>query len=110
MIINIWKKQDLGVAKELPIEVLSTIETTIEILDENYGIERTAEDLGGYVAVVDKAGIKDLKQHQLKGITPEYIDDIEGVDYISALFLCGSDFAVLVICDKKLIKIVERID
>ena len=42
MIINIWKKQDLGVAKELPIEVLSTIETTIEILDENYGIERTA--------------------------------------------------------------------
>ena len=86
MIINIWKKQDLDLVKELPTEVISTIEDTIEILDENYGAERTEEDLGGYVAVVDKAGIKELKQHQLKGIIPEYIDDIEGAEYISALF------------------------
>ena len=46
MIINIWKKQDLDLVKELPIEVLFTIEDTIEILDENYSTERTAEDLG----------------------------------------------------------------
>ena len=44
MIINIWKKQDLDLVKELPIEVLFTIEDTIEILDENYSTERTAED------------------------------------------------------------------
>ena len=44
MIINIWKKQDLELVKELPTEVLATIEDTIEILDENYGTERTAED------------------------------------------------------------------
>ena len=55
MIINIWKKQDLDLVKELPTEVISVIETTIEILDEDYGTERTTEDLGGYVAVVDKA-------------------------------------------------------
>ena len=68
-------------------------------------------DLGGFVAVADEAGLKDLKEQSTERNTaPEYIDDIEGVDYISALFLCGSDFAVLVICDKKLIKIVERID
>ena len=65
MIINIWKKQDLELVKELPTEVLATIEDTIEILDENYGTERTAEDLGGYIAVVDKVGIEELKQHQL---------------------------------------------
>ena len=53
MIINIWKKQDLDLVKELPTEVISVIETTIEILDEDYGTERTTEDLGGYVAVVD---------------------------------------------------------
>ena len=46
MIINIWKKQDLELVKELPTEVLATIEDTIEILDENYGTERTAEDYG----------------------------------------------------------------
>ena len=87
MIINIWKKQDLDLVKELPTEVISVIETTIEILDEDYGTERTTEDLGGYVAVVDKAGIKQLKQKQLNGIIPEYIDEIEGAEYISALRL-----------------------
>ena len=107
MIINIWKKQDLELVKELPTEVLATIEDTIEILDENYGTERTAEDLGGYIAVVDKAGIKDLKQHQLKGITPEYIDDIEGAEYISALFLCSNDFSIVVVCKKELKNLIE---
>ena len=100
MIISIWKKQDLDLVKELPTEVISVIETTIEILDENYGTERTAEDLGGYIAVVDKVGIEELKQHQLKGIVPEYIDDIEGAEYISALFLCSNDFSIVVIVNE----------
>ncbi|MDU6483041.1 hypothetical protein GOD97_05830 [Paeniclostridium sordellii] len=107
MIISIWKKQDVGLVKELPAKVLSSIETTIEILDENYGTERTAEDLGGYVAVVDKSGIKELKQHQLKGIIPEYIDEIEGAEYISALFLCSNDFSIVVICKKELKNLIE---
>lgn len=51
MIISIWKKQDLSLVNELPTEVLSAIETTIEILDENYCIERTAEGLGVYIIV-----------------------------------------------------------
>ena len=96
------EKQDLDLVKELPTEVLSTIEATIEILDENYGTERTAEDLGGYVAVVDKVGIKEVKQHELRGIIPEYIDKIEGTDYISVLFLCSSDFSIVVICKEEL--------
>ncbi|WP_150844694.1 hypothetical protein [Paraclostridium bifermentans] len=107
MIINIWKKQDLDLVKGLPTEVLSAIETTIEILDENYGTERTAEDLGGYLAVVDKAGIKELKQNQLKGIIPEYIDEIEGAEYISALFLCSNDFSIVVVCKKELKSLIE---
>ena len=107
MIINIWKKQDLELVKELPTEVLATIEDTIEILDENYGTERTAEDLGGYIAVVDKVGIEELKQHQLKGILPEHIDKIHGTDYISVLFLCSSDFSIVVICKKELKDIIE---
>ena len=110
MIINIWKKQDLDLIKEIPTEVLSTIEDTIEILDENYGIERTAEDLGGYVAVLDKGGIEELKQHQLKGIVPEYIDEIEGTDYISVLFLCSSDFSIVIICKRELKNLIEKVD
>ncbi|MFL8712575.1 hypothetical protein Q3304_17525 [Clostridioides sp. GD02377] len=107
MIINILKKQDLDLIKEIPKEVLYAIEITIEILDENYGTERTAEDLGGYVAVVDKAGIEELKRHQLKGIVPEYIDEIERVEYISALFLCSNDFSIVVVCKKELKNLIE---
>lgn len=108
MIISIWKKQDLDLVKELPTEVLSTIQDTIEILDENYGTERTAEDLGGYVVVVDEGGIKELKQHQLKGTIPEYIDEIEGAEYISALFLCSNDFSIVVVCKKELKSVIEN--
>lgn len=110
MIINIWKKQDLGLVKEVPLGVISTIEDTIQVLDENYGTERTAKDLGGYIVVVDKAGIEELKQHQLKGILPEHIDYIEGTDYISVLFLCSSDFSIVVICKKELKDLIEKID
>ncbi|MCR1465389.1 hypothetical protein NQ905_12930 [Clostridioides difficile] len=107
MMINIWKKQDLDLVKEIPKEVLSTIEDTIEILDGNYGKERTSEDLGGYVAILDQAGIEELKQHHLKGLLPEYIDEIEGVEYISALFLCSSDFSIVVVCKKELKNLIE---
>ena len=108
MIINIWKKQDLDLVKELLTEVLSTIENTIEILDENYGTKRISEDLGGYIAVVDRSGIEELKQHQIKGIVPKYIDEIEGTDYISILFLCSSDFSIVVICKKELKDLIKE--
>ena len=111
MIINIWKKKDLYLVKELPIEVLSEIEATIEILDENYGAERISGDLGGYVVVVDKAGIEELKQQQqLKEIIPEYIDDIEGAEYILALLLCSNDFSIVVVCKKELKNLIEKVD
>ena len=108
MIIKIWKEEDLELVKELPIEVKEVIKENVQVLVEEYGEERTEKELGGYVAVVDEEGIIDLKEKILKNTVPEYIDEIEGADYISALFLCGSDFSVVVISDKKLIKIVEE--
>lgn len=110
MIISIWKKQDLELVRELPKELEGVIKENIQILVEEYGEEREEKQIGGFIAITDEEGLKELKESLLKNTVPEYIDEIEGVDYISALFLCGSDFAVLVICNKKLIKIVERID
>lgn len=108
MIIKIWKEKDLELVRELPIEVKEVIKENVKILVEEYGEDRTEKQLGGFVALVDEEGLKELKEKVLKDTVPEYIDEIEGVDYISALFLCGSDFSVVVICDKKLIKIVEE--
>ncbi|MEG1870382.1 MAG: hypothetical protein RR192_00110 [Peptostreptococcaceae bacterium] len=108
MIIKVWKEQDLQVVSKLPREVKEIIKENVQILAEEYGEERTEKDLGGYIAVVDEEGLKELKEKVLKNTIPEYIDEIEGPDYISALFLCGSDFSVVVICNKKLINIVEE--
>nr|WP_317332887.1 hypothetical protein [uncultured Romboutsia sp.] len=108
MIINIWKEQDLELVRELPKQVKEVIKENVQILVEEYGEERTEEQLGGFIAIADEEGLRELKESLLKNTLPEYIDQIEGVDYISALFLCGSDFAVVVICDKNLIKIVEE--
>ena len=108
MIIKIWKEQDLDLVRELPKEVKKVIKENVQILVEAYGEEREENQLGGFIAITDEEGLRYLKESLLKNTIPEYIDEIEGVDYISALFLCGSDFAVVVICDKKLIKIVEE--
>ena len=108
MIINIWKKQDLELVKELPKQVKEVIKVNVQILVEEYGEDREEKQLGGFIVIADEEGLRELKEGLLKNTIPEYIDNIEGVDYISALFLCGSDFAVVVICDKKLIKIVEE--
>ena len=107
MVINIWKEEDLNLVKELPQQVKEVIRENIKILEENYGTERTVENLGGYIAVVDEDGIIIFKEEILKGIIAEYIDEIEGADYISALFLLSSDFAIVVICEKKLKEILE---
>lgn len=107
MLIKILKEQDLQVVSKLPREVKEIIKENVQVLVEEYGEERTEKDLGGYIAVVDKKGLRELKEKVLKNTIPEYIDEIEGADYISALFLCGSDFSVVVICNKKLINIVE---
>lgn len=108
MIIKIWKEQDLELVRELPKKVKEVIKENVQILVEEYGEEREEKHLGGFVAITDEEGLMEIKESLLKNTIPEYIDKIEGVDYISALFLCGSDFAVVVICNKKLIKIVEE--
>lgn len=108
MLIKIWKEKDLELVRELPNKVKETIKENVKVLVEEYGEERTEKDLGGYIAVVDEEGLKGLKEKVLKDTVPEYIDEIEGADYISALFLCGSDFSVVVICNKELINIVEE--
>ncbi len=66
MIIKIWKEQDLELVSELPKQVKEVIKENVQILVEEYGEERTEEDLGGFIALTDEEGIKELKEHLLK--------------------------------------------
>ena len=66
MIIKIWKEQDLELVSELPKQVKEVIKENVQILVEEYGEERTEEDHGGFIALTDEEGIKELKENLLK--------------------------------------------
>ena len=66
MIIKIWKEQDLELVSELPKQVQEVIKENVQILVEEYGEERTEEDLGGFIALTDEEGLKELKENLLK--------------------------------------------
>lgn len=66
MIIKIWKEQDLELVSELPKQVKEVIKENVQILVEEYGEERTEEDLGGFIALTDEEVIKELKENLLK--------------------------------------------
>ena len=66
MIIKIWKEQDLELVSELPKQVKEVIKENVQILVEEYGEERTEEDLGGFIALTDEEGTKELKENLLK--------------------------------------------
>ena len=66
MIIKIWKEQDFELVSELPKQVKEVIKENVQILVEEYGEERTEEDLGGFIALTDEEGIKELKENLLK--------------------------------------------
>ena len=63
---KIWKEQDLELVSELPKQVKEVIKENVQILVEEYGEERTEEDLGGFIALTDEEGIKELKENLLK--------------------------------------------
>ena len=66
MIIKIWKEQDLELVSELPKQVKEVIKENVQILVEEYREERAEEDLGGFIALTDEEGIKELKENLLK--------------------------------------------
>ena len=107
--IRIFSNRQLLGLMKYHIAVIKSISETIGILNENYGENRNVDkDLGGYVLVVENIeDIKEIKNGMLKGILPEYTDEIicsEGVNYTSSLFLLSSDFSVVVIAYEELSK------
>ena len=107
---NIYKENQLLEVINMPSEVIDSIKVTIDILNENYGVNRNIEaDLGGYIVIAENiVDIDVLKQDKLQSVIPEYTDEIicsEGVNYTSSLFLFSSDFSVVVIADEELSKI-----
>ena len=106
---KVYKQSQLNELNNIPVEVIESIKVTIDILNENYGVNRDVElDLGGYVVIAENiVDIEILKQDKLQGLIPEYTDIIEckeGVNWTSSLFLLSSDYAIVVVTTEELSK------
>ena len=106
---KVYKQSQLNELNNIPVEVIESIKVTIDILNENYGVNRDVElDLGGYVVIAENiVDIEILKQGKLQGLIPEYTDMIEcsrGINYTSILYILSSDFAIVVITTEELSK------
>lgn len=109
MMKKIYKENQLLEVNNIPSEVIESIKVTIDILNENYGVNRDIEsDLGGYVVIAENiVDIEILKQDKLQGLIPEYTDIIEcseGVNWTSSLFLLSSDYAIVVVTTQEFSK------
>jgi len=89
--------------RTLPIEVRRSLEKTLEILDDNYGENRSIDEMGGYVLVITTD--EDLKQVSVKDTIDldadifEYVDLIplkHSYDWIEALILLENDYGVVI--------------
>ncbi|HBZ6548197.1 TPA: hypothetical protein MMH54_002569 [Clostridium perfringens] len=106
---KIYKESQLLEVNNIPSEVIESIKVTIDVLNENYGVDRNIEsDLGGYVVIAENiVDIEILKQEKLQSLIPEYTDIIEcseGVNWTSSLFLLSSDFSIVVVTTEELSK------
>ena len=109
MMKKIFKENQLLEVNNIPSETIESIKVTIDILNENYGVDRNIEsDLGGYVVIAENiVDIEILKQEKLQWLIPEYTDIIEcseGVNWTSSLFLLSSDFSIVVVTTEELSK------
>ena len=104
-----YKGSQLLEVNNIPSEVIESIKVTIDILNENYGVDRDIDaDLGGYIVIAENiVVIEMLKKDKLQGLIPEYTDIIEckeGVNWTSSLFLLSSDFSIVVVTTEELSK------
>ena len=76
MMKNIYKENQFIEAINILIEAIEIIKLTIDVLNENYGVNRDINnDLGGYVVIAENiVDIEMMKQGKLQELILEDVD------------------------------------
>ncbi|WP_294406160.1 hypothetical protein [uncultured Clostridium sp.] len=102
--IELVNLKEMNKVTMFPNEVQNNIKGILTILDEAYGEDRSKNDDGGYVIVVEKKDdFKDIENStniNIDNVIVEYVDIIECSNdkvYTSSLVLCSSDYSISLI-------------
>lgn len=87
----------------LPQEVVAVVNEAVTLIDAEYGEDRAVDSgYGGYVLVLESE--KDVRSlpGEIRTALQEYVDVLptSSGEFVSVLFLLGSDFGVVVIIPK----------
>ena len=102
--IGLLNLKEMKKVSMFPNEVQNNIRGILTILDEAYGEERSKNDDGWYVIVVEKKDdfkeIENSTNINIDNVIVEYIDLIEysnGKVYTNSLVLCNNDYSISLI-------------
>lgn len=102
--IELLNLKEMNKVSKLPKEVQNNIEGILTILDESYGEDRSKNDDGGYVIIVEEKDdfkvIENNTHINIDNVIVEYIDLIEyrnGKVYTNSLVLCNNDYSISLI-------------
>lgn len=102
--IGLLNLKEMKKVSMFPNEVQNNIKGILTILDEAYGEDRSKNDDGWYVIVVEKKDdfkeIENSTNINIDNVIVEYIDLIEysnGKVYINSLVLCNNDYSISLI-------------
>lgn len=107
--MKIWKQEQINELNTDNQELKLRISEMIAILDENYGVGRDMNDLGGYILWIQDSDKEELKAffNQYPTLVPEYVEIItsyQSSQFVEMLFLLSSDNSVVVYCDYEMIE------
>lgn len=102
--IGLLNLKEMKKVSMFPNEVQNNIKGILTILDEAYGEDRSKNDDGWYVIVVEKKDdfkeIENSTNINIDNVIVEYIDLIEysnGKVYTNSLVLCNNDYSISLI-------------
>ena len=102
--IELVNEKEMKKVSMFPNEVQNSIKDILTILDEAYGEDKSKNDDGGYVIVVEKKDdfkeIENSTNINIDNVIVEYIDLIEysnGKVYTNSLVLCNNDYSISLI-------------
>lgn len=107
--MKIWKQDQINELNINNQELKLRMSEMIAILDDNYGVERDVNDLGGYILWIQDSDKEELNAflEQYPILVPEYVEIstlYKEYQLVEMLFLLSSDYSVVVYCDYELIK------